>query len=740
MSSSSIRELGFWGALLGAVAACTNERPFALPTDAATKTVVLVSTCPGQPRRVEAYPVDDVRVVVACDAPTAYLLEYTRSLEELCLSRGTLLEYGADASGAQRLPSPDLARQGVFTGDDVRWEPVDADQIAVLGARFVPPLDHRECASSGRCVEADACGCFVECAAPTPFEVAPPTAPAACPTGWRDVPLSASGPTTCRAFEDDLVCEEGSIAVPGRGCVEVGSRCERGRRWPVESADIHVDAAVAASGTGARTSPVRTIEEAFALAPVGGRVALASGRHALPEEIGAQDVTLVGACARGPDRVELASAERLVVGDELGLRDLRLTFVGEVVVQPAGRLQFEHALVDGDDLTVNGTLTATQSSIAASTLIRGEGAASASAFSRGLAIRTAGARLVADGSSFAGDPTALSLAAGTVVLRNVHVRSSSIALAVVNGGSIEVDGAQLVGRSTIRTNTAKLRRVYARSDDVGLTIGDCESGETPSVVVHDGVFEGARAHALGLYCVEAGVVERVVTFGDAGLTIGRSHVNVQDVTSVGSRTEGISVYDESTAVLARVHVRDVARHGVRVSQYDRLPLGGGVEVRDLFVERAGLSGLCVRDLRRVSIAGAMIGPSSGSGVLVSPHFESDGVLRIQNATIHDITPGTDPIAGTCDEPLHDRCSGTGINLDRDPTYEVVPEIVLQNVDIERATAHGLYISGPVQLSAEAVRIRRAATAVRGVSSELDPRELVRGVLYEGNGVDIDLAQ
>ena len=95
-------------------------------------------------------------------------------------------------------------------------------------------------------------------------------------------------------------CPEGTFAVPQGGCVPIDGPegCGDGTWGNIEDGlnTIYVDGGAAASGDGSKAGPVKTLAEALALAPEGGRIAIAAGVYDEPVHITTGGLTLEGRC------------------------------------------------------------------------------------------------------------------------------------------------------------------------------------------------------------------------------------------------------------------------------------------------------------------------------------------------------------------------------------------------------------------------------------------------------------
>jgi hypothetical protein len=108
-------------------------------------------------------------------------------------------------------------------------------------------------------------------------------------------------------------CPEGTFAVPQEGCLPIDGPegCGSGTWGNIQEdpnmETIWVDPSVMTSGNGSKASPVKTITQALALVPVGGRVALGTGTYDEPIYI-TKAMTIEGRC---PSMVRVQGLECL---------------------------------------------------------------------------------------------------------------------------------------------------------------------------------------------------------------------------------------------------------------------------------------------------------------------------------------------------------------------------------------------------------------------------------------------
>jgi hypothetical protein len=143
-------------------------------------------------------------------------------------------------------------------------------------------------------------------------------------------------------------CPEGTFAIPSEGCVPIDGAegCGAGTWGSIADGanTIWVDPAYAGiDGDGSKAKPVKTIAAALALAPEGGRVALAAGDYAEPI-LPTKAVEVVGRC---PSMVKITGTGLLsAYPAAVGVGDV----TGEVIVR---RIQVTG--VDGTGLRVRTT-------------------------------------------------------------------------------------------------------------------------------------------------------------------------------------------------------------------------------------------------------------------------------------------------------------------------------------------------------------------------------------------------
>jgi hypothetical protein len=155
----------------------------------------------------------------------------------------------------------------------------------------------------------------------------------------------------CRPTAD--VCGPGELPVPQEGCVSVdGPGCGAapwGNIAPTPGT-LWVDPAAAPGGDGSQATPFTRLADALAVAPAGGRVALAEGRYTDPV-VAADSLEIVGRCA---SRVVLSGISATPDGDSivvhngpgtLTLRDLQLTGAGHGLSAYGGEVVMERVLV-----------------------------------------------------------------------------------------------------------------------------------------------------------------------------------------------------------------------------------------------------------------------------------------------------------------------------------------------------------------------------------------------------------
>lgn len=173
-------------------------------------------------------------------------------------------------------------------------------------------------------------------------------------------------PSCADAFLEDGLCRPsmkkcgpGTFAVPQKGCVPIDGPdgCGSGPWGHIADGPdtVYVDPSAPSSGDGEKASPVKTIAEALAMVPVGGRVALAAGTYDEPIHI-TQALTVEGRCpsmvrVQGTTTTPEAPAVVWVDAAEgVTLRGLELSGAGAgIVAIDAHGLMVDRVHVSGAD-------------------------------------------------------------------------------------------------------------------------------------------------------------------------------------------------------------------------------------------------------------------------------------------------------------------------------------------------------------------------------------------------------
>jgi len=158
-----------------------------------------------------------------------------------------------------------------------------------------------------------------------PRAPAPPTI-GPCEPGWLD--RDVMGVSACAAFDPDVDCAAGEHPLVGEGCATLGAACPADG-FPAGLVDgptvRFVEAGAPGGGSGSRTSPFATINQALAGAPRGTTIAIATGTYA-ESLVVPGGVTLRGACT-AQTRLEgsAGSAAIRVTGDGVTLAELSVS-------------------------------------------------------------------------------------------------------------------------------------------------------------------------------------------------------------------------------------------------------------------------------------------------------------------------------------------------------------------------------------------------------------------------------
>jgi hypothetical protein len=245
-----------------------------------------------------------------------YLLAYPYGLETLGVAEGPL-QSCLNLSGSllcqpgQPLPESSVFAAEISGSDAGDFEPVPLASEAIR-AILIPRLGAEACANRGRCL--DEAGECTDC--PDTAEVLLPGAPElpqpvqlipfSCPGGWTESDGICLPLEEARALSSGA-CTRGTVQRRGDStCTPLYAACPSGQDRFSELTPpgaIYVDANVATSGSGSSDSPLRTIAEALALAPLGTAVTLAPGIYRECFEV---DTQLIGAC---PEQTLIAAAD-----------------------------------------------------------------------------------------------------------------------------------------------------------------------------------------------------------------------------------------------------------------------------------------------------------------------------------------------------------------------------------------------------------------------------------------------
>jgi hypothetical protein len=268
-------------------------------------------------------------------------------------------------------------------------------------------------------------------------------------------------------------CPAGTFAVPQEGCVPVDGPDGCGAAPWGDLADtagtVYVDATAPAGGTGGKQSPVSTLAAALALAPPGGRVALAAGTYHEPLHL-TQAVTLEGRCAslvRVDGVAPAASFDAVVWVDGAAgvtLRGLTLGGKGKGVgleADDAPGLTLDRVHVKGADK--HGILLSGAASQATLTHVWVEGTTATEPgfiFNTGLRIE-AGARATITAGAFTGNENlgVQAVGHGTDLTVTDSLIEGTLAHAQYGGGGCGLDG--VVGaRVTVTATASRQNRSY----------------------------------------------------------------------------------------------------------------------------------------------------------------------------------------------------------------------------------------------------------------------------------------
>jgi hypothetical protein len=524
---------------------------------------------------------------------------------------------------------------------------------------------------------------------------APRAVALACRSGWRSVSVhaAASGEeiTACEpwAGDDAPTCAPEEAAIPGQGCVRIGSECPADG-WPADlpaSGVIYVRAG-ATGGDGTRALPFGTLAEGLEAGR--GRdviVALAAGEYEGGVEMRTGEIR--GACASGTIvrdlRTEPMTAGIFVWTAGARLRDLTViggrhgvwlpqrataTAIGVRLVGEVDGLRLDSdASFEGENVEVIGALGAiapspTATAIAtyprSSLVLRGasvRGGPSASIASFFTADALASAVIELEDVSLQGSTgDGIAGGFGTIALRGVVIDGGRRGLGVPPGGTADVEDVLVRDLSGVGDDVLGIRadgtlrgaRVrVARIAGGGLHAQDALGAvELTDVVVEDAaggasvsVAGGASMHLEGLVVLRAGASGVSLTGLDTTATIHDAWVAGTTLTPTGG--EGFGVVDGATLTLERADARDVARavlfaagRGARIDASDVTAEGAGYGAYAQCAASAGVT--CVAgDGASLSLRRARLRALRGLGV-----GAVGATLALEDVAIEDVSQGS----------------------------------------------------------------------------------------------------
>lgn len=271
-----------------------------------------------------------------------------------------------------------------------------------------------------------------------------------CPAGWSVAEVE-EGVSACDAFGGARERCSGASAhfVGEAGCRAIGTSCPADGLPADAPAGAVFVAAGASGGDGSRSAPLGTIDEALAVAPEGGTIAIGVGRYEGAILIRGRSLSLLGAC---PETI-LANDSTVLSAVDGAASVSNLTFAGSrnAVTARGGDVVLDDVLVEGCGqvgyVFVEGSIRATDL-IARGTDLGAVGANGGEvhlerfAFEDlgGDAFDMAGATLVAlDGVVDGTDPSSVTAGVlyggATVTLERVAFASESLGSVIVDDAS-----------------------------------------------------------------------------------------------------------------------------------------------------------------------------------------------------------------------------------------------------------------------------------------------------------------
>lgn len=648
-----------WAVVIGLVAACSDARTLVLPPLAGTAgVVVLFDTKIPSAVGVELDRAP-AQVEVPADARETVVAYYPASLASLGLPSGP---FSSEAESALRLPAASALRSaGIMS--PAQWIDASAAPPTLFTAFRLPEETPESCFGRG--------GCFVEgrCGAPCtvdrpslpsidPFPTPPSFAP--CPTGWDNelVEVTAlEGQSTsfsvCQPFVSTTSCSAGQEHFLGRGCAAVDA-CPV-EDWPAVASGPGVRF-VQPGGAGdgqSQATPLPGIAEAIAAGAT--TVVLSRGRFPTSVELG-NDVTIKGVCAAktvlvpaGPQVFRVSGAildlSHLSIRggdpqiDALGAAELRMSAVHlsgapsrAVWIKDGSRARITNsAIVESGFVALSAESSSVSLDGSVIRDIRGDAAvfgdrSSTLSVNRSAILFTGADRVqglvtlgkaklsasAIKGAAWHGifSPRGASLLElSDVVVQDIAVDPTR---EEHRGYGITVDGAELIAR----------RVLIERTVGSGLSLHFHATGTIQDLVVRE-VSKATEDHTDGLYLFDGStaVVQRAFLRDVMGSAVdignGGARGELTDLFAVGGQFEnlnarGIYIGVDASALVRRAYVARNASGGVALLS----PTAVSTTLVDVVIESNGTSGLWINDQRSVDLERVLFRANAEEAILV----------------------------------------------------------------------------------------------------------------------------